>query len=228
MQGAPRQWPRVPPAHSRRTPPSLETELDLQNYILSPSYQVDSNLSLIQEFYEPDELDHLESVQLHRAHLKNFDLTQRIEPPEGACKRFPSIRLLPLNQLLRAIKSTRDPQNGETWPPGSREFGKKLSKTEKLINRADEAISLHFERIYALNHCLLAIQQEDVGIADEKLLIKLRYFPAALALKAMEIDPFQNRTWSKGLERPTPECTTLVIRGEAADSYHFALFNLTA
>ena len=202
--------------------------MNLSDYIQSPSYQVDSNLSLIQEFYEPDELDHLESVQLHRIHLENIDLTRRIEPPEGACKRFPSIRLLPLNHLLKAIKSTRDPQNGEIWPPGSREFGKRLSKTEKRINRTEESIALHFERICALNHCFLAIQQESVGIADEKLLIKLRYLPPALALKAMEIDPFQNRTWSKGLERPTPECTTLVMRGEAADSYHFALFNLTA
>lgn len=204
----------------------------LEDYITGGEEMVcDSAISLLQNYYQEDQIPHLECVAHHLAHLQNLDLDQLSGKPIRSTPRWPSIRLMPLDRLYRSMKCIKDPATGAiTWRPGSLEYYRARTTTDEdgtiRWTASEDERRLHLQTIKLANYSVLVLEQECRGISSPSLCLCLRYFSYKKAISIVEGSSLRHQFYERGQNRPDADHMILILRGETESSYLYSPFNL--
>lgn len=192
---------------------------------------ITSNLALLANYTPDKELKDLECVTLFRQHLHAVDLTARPRQTLRSNPTWPTIRLLPLDRLLLAIKVRKDPESGiVTHKPGSLDYWKVRLQANKDRTRSwigpEHERMLHIQLVVAASYAFHAAHQESMKSDHVEPSVTLRYFNYAQASEIISSPYMKYLKWKQGSDRPTPSRMILITNIEGQNSTEFWPFNL--
>jgi len=195
-----------------------------------------SNLALVPNYLNNDELKVLSALPYHQVHLQHLDLTRPSELPVDVAATWPMVRLAPLGNLLGELRIVKDPNNGGIlWPAGAREYSARRTKTHvdpktkietKTWTGSIAELLQQKGIVSAFNAADLMVEQECRGLDCVELLVRLRYFDLAPAQAVLREGPYRHLLWKAGRPRPDHQHLCLILRVEEEKAFTYTPFAL--
>ena len=191
-----------------------------------------SNTCLAPGYLSDPELANLSCVALHRRHLQHLDMTRPSAIPAGTPETWPVVQIRRIETLFHELRVTRDPQTGDlNYPAGTLEYaarrtrveGKGKNKKKTWIGSLAELRRAE-EIVKAFNAADLMIAQEEMGVHNKELLVRLTYHDLGSALAMVRDGPYRYLLFGAGKARPDHEHLIMMLCAEGEKDLFYKQF----